>query len=44
MNIEGITPMQGLRLYLESKKTPPDRMKTLMEYAERLIRERETKE
>ena len=36
---EGITPLQALEVYLESRKTPPDRAKRLMEYGEKLIRE-----
>ena len=34
---DGITPMDALRLYLESKKTPKDRTQLLLEYGERLI-------
>ncbi|MGB2855848.1 MAG: exonuclease SbcCD subunit D [Dehalococcoidia bacterium] len=36
---EGITPLEALQLYLESKKTPKDRAQLLLEYGERLIRE-----
>jgi exonuclease SbcD len=35
---EEITPLDALKKYLESKKTPPTRAKVLMEYGERLIR------
>jgi exonuclease SbcD len=35
---EEITPLDALNKYLESKKTPPERAKVLMEYGERLIR------
>ncbi|HUV76221.1 MAG TPA: DNA double-strand break repair protein Mre11, partial [Dehalococcoidales bacterium] len=35
---EEITPLEALKKYLESKKTPPERTKVLMEYGERLIR------
>jgi exonuclease SbcD len=36
---EGITPLEALQLYLEDRKTPKERAKILMEYAERLVRE-----
>ncbi|MEE9365169.1 MAG: exonuclease SbcCD subunit D [Dehalococcoidales bacterium] len=36
---EEITPLEALKKYLESKKTPPERTKVLMEYGERLIQE-----
>jgi exonuclease SbcD len=36
---EGITPLEALQSYLESKKTPKDRTRLLLEYGERLIRE-----
>lgn len=37
---EAITPLQALRVYLESlKDMPPERMKTLLEYGERLLAE-----
>ncbi len=35
---EEITPLEALKKYLESKKTPPERAKVLMEYGERMIR------
>ncbi len=38
---EGMTPLEILQAYLESKKTPPDRSKVLLEYGDRLIRQRE---
>ena len=38
-SIEEMTPIEALRLYFQSKKTPPDRLQELMEYGERLIRE-----
>ncbi len=34
---EEITPLDALKAYLESKKTPPERAKILLEYGERLI-------
>jgi len=37
--IEGMTPLQALKLYLESKKTPGEREKLLLEYGERLIQQ-----
>ena len=37
--IEGITPLQALKLYLESKKTPQEREKLLLEYGKRLIQQ-----
>ncbi len=37
--IEGITPLQALKLYLESKKTPEERRKVLLEYGEKLIQQ-----
>ncbi len=36
---EEITPLEALKKYLESKKTPPERTKVLMEYGEKLIQE-----
>jgi exonuclease SbcD len=36
---EGITPLEALKLYLESKKTPKERARILLEYGERLIQE-----
>ena len=36
---EEITPVEALRMYLESKNTPPDRAKTLLGYGERLIQQ-----
>ncbi len=41
---EEITPLDALRTYLESKKVSPERTKILLEYGERMIRERETRE
>jgi len=41
---EEITPIDALKAYLESKKTPPERTKILLEYGEKLIQERGTKE
>ena len=35
---EEITPLEALKKYLETKKTPPERTKVLMDYGERLIR------
>ena len=36
---EGLTPLQALKLYFESKKTPKDRTQVLLEYGERLIQQ-----
>jgi len=36
---EGLTPLQALKLYLESKKTPRERVQVLLEYGERLIQQ-----
>jgi exonuclease SbcD len=36
---EGITPLEALQLYLESKKVGKDRARLLLDYGERLIRE-----
>jgi DNA repair protein SbcD/Mre11 len=36
---EGLTPLQALKLYLESKKTPNERAQVLLEYGERLIQQ-----
>jgi exonuclease SbcD len=41
---EEITPIDALKAYLESKKVPPARSKTLLEYGERLIQEQRTRE
>ena len=38
---EELSPSQALRVYLETKKIPPDRQGVLIEYAERLMREKE---
>jgi len=38
---EEITPIQALKAYLQTTKTPPERAKTLLEYGERLIKEAE---
>ena len=35
--VESLTPLEALRLYLESRDTRADRKKKLLEYAERLI-------
>ncbi len=37
--IEGMTPLQALKLYLESKKTPQEREKLLLVYGEKLIQQ-----
>ncbi len=39
---EEITPLEALKAYLESKKTPPERTKTLLEYGEKLIQGQRT--
>jgi exonuclease SbcD len=36
---ESLSPMEALRRYLESRNTPADRQRHLLEYGERLIRE-----
>jgi exonuclease SbcD len=36
---EGITPLEALELYLESKKVGRERTRLLLEHGERLIRE-----
>jgi exonuclease SbcD len=36
---EELIPMDALKIYLESKKVPEDRMKTLIEYGEKLVNE-----
>ncbi len=40
---EEITPLEALKVYLDSKKMSPERVKTLLEYGERLIQEQRTK-
>lgn len=37
LTAEGMSPAEALKLYLASKKTPPERAKVLLEYGERLI-------
>jgi exonuclease SbcD len=34
---EGLTPLEGLRAYLEAKRMPPERAQVLLDYGERLI-------
>ncbi len=34
---EEITPVEALKVYLETKKTSPERTRTLLEYGQRLI-------
>ena len=41
---EEITPLDALKAYLESKKTTPERTKTLLSYGERLIQEQMVKQ
>jgi len=41
---EEITPIEALKVYLESKKMAPERAKTLLEYGERLIQEQRIKQ
>jgi hypothetical protein len=36
---EALPPLDALRLYLESKKTPEERIRLLLEYGERLIQQ-----
>jgi len=38
---EEITPLDALKAWLESKKVPPERQKTLLEYGEKLIQGKE---
>ena len=40
---EEITPLDALKVYLESKKVAPERARLLLQYGERLIQERGTK-
>jgi exonuclease SbcD len=40
--IERLTPLDALRIYLESKNVPEDRVKILMEYGTKLIQEIDT--
>ena len=35
--VEGLTPLDALRKYLEVKSTPPDRMKILLEYGQKVV-------
>ena len=37
--VEGLTPLQALKLYFESKKTSKERTQLLLEYGERLIQQ-----
>ena len=41
---EEIPPLDALKAYLESKKVSPERAKLLLEYGEKLIQERRTRE
>jgi exonuclease SbcD len=41
---EEITPLEALKAYLESKKVSPERQKVLIEYGEKLIEGRETRQ
>lgn len=34
---EGLTPLDALKLWLESKNTPPDRTETLLDYGRKLV-------
>lgn len=38
-SVEAITPIEALKLYFEIKKTSPERVRLLLEYGDRLIRE-----
>ncbi|MGD0780142.1 MAG: exonuclease SbcCD subunit D [Dehalococcoidales bacterium] len=38
---EEITPLDALKAYLETQQIPPERQKTLLEYGEKLINEKE---
>jgi hypothetical protein len=35
--VEGLTPLDALQKYLEVKSTPPDRMKVLLEYGQKVV-------
>jgi exonuclease SbcD len=39
LSAEQLTPLEGLKLYIEQKKVPSSRQKTLLKYGEDLIRE-----
>jgi len=41
---EEITPLDALKAYLQSKKTPPERTKLLLQYGEKLIEEHLTRQ
>jgi exonuclease SbcD len=36
-NVEGITPLDALKAYMESQQVPPERQRVLLEYGEKLI-------
>ena len=38
-SVEGLSPQEALRLYLETTKAPAERAQVLLSYAERLINE-----
>lgn len=38
-SVEGISPTDALKIYLELKKTPPEQTKLLLKYGEKLIQE-----
>ena len=40
--VEGLTPLEALKKYLEIKSTPPDRMKVLLEYGQKVVEEGDT--
>jgi exonuclease SbcD len=41
LTAEELTPLEALKAWLETKNTPPERMKTLLEYGERVIGEKD---
>jgi len=41
-SVEEITPFDALKAYLETQQVPPERQKILLEYGEKLIKERES--
>ena len=41
---EEITPLEALKVYLESKKVSPERAKVLLEYGEKLIQGQRTEQ
>ncbi|MDP2931912.1 MAG: exonuclease SbcCD subunit D [Chloroflexota bacterium] len=44
LTAEGMTPIDALKTYLETKKVSPERARLLLEYGERLIQEQRSKQ